>query len=160
VHYGTCPSAGSSLAIPLASTASAADDYYNGGIIAVYAGTGAGQARYIPDYTGSSKTAAVDRAMGTTTDTTSKYVIIPFGGAATLAEMSAAYGGQQITGSLHAYNARPTRDQAMLFTERVLAALVQSGNNDLVKDVDGTTTIATLTNTPDATTPSSRLRTA
>lgn len=160
IQYGTAQGGGSS-SITLATAASSVDDYYNGCMVDIYDGTGSGQSRYAQDYVGSSRGIVTDRAWTTTPDATSKYIVRPGPLLSTLAELSSAIGGAQLSGALHAYNARPTRDQALLYIERFLANLVQAtGTTDQVKDVDGTTTIATITYSPDNASPTSRTRTA
>ena len=72
--------------------ASASNDYYNGAIIMIVAGTGAGQSRYITDYVGASKTCSLNRNWTTAPDTSSRFIILggddPWGQAVT-AELSA-----------------------------------------------------------------------
>ncbi len=63
-----------STSITLYTDASAVDDYYNGLIIGIISGTGAGQMRTITDYDGTTKKATVDE-WDTTPDTTSRYTI-------------------------------------------------------------------------------------
>jgi hypothetical protein len=60
--------------VTLYSDAETDDDYYNGLIIGIIEGTGAGQMRTITDYDGTTKTATVD-AWGTNPDATSRYTI-------------------------------------------------------------------------------------
>lgn len=67
--------AGASTTITLESGESAVDDIYNGERIIIIEGTGAGQARLISDYVGSTKVATVHRAWTTTPDNTSVYAI-------------------------------------------------------------------------------------
>ena len=67
--------AGTSTTITLDSLASATDDFYNGEIIVIDKGTGAGQRRMISDYNGTTKVATVSVAWGTTPDTTSEYIV-------------------------------------------------------------------------------------
>jgi hypothetical protein len=55
---------------------SAIDDFYNNCGLIITSNTGVGQARYITDYTGSSKTCTVGTWI-TTPDNTSTYVIVP-----------------------------------------------------------------------------------
>lgn len=62
--------------ITLAATASVTDDTYNGQTVFIRSGTGAGQARIITDYVGSTRVATVDSAWATTPDTTSAYQVI------------------------------------------------------------------------------------
>lgn len=72
---GTAASGGST-SITLAGGASAVDDFYNNAAVAIISGTGAGQARQITDYVGSSKVATVDTAWATNPDATSVYWIV------------------------------------------------------------------------------------
>jgi hypothetical protein len=67
--------AGTSTTITLDSNASATDDFYNGDLILIDAGTGLGQVRVITDYTGATKVATVHTAWSTTPDTTSEYIV-------------------------------------------------------------------------------------
>lgn len=72
VDYNTAQ-AGASTTITLAAGSSAVTDFYKGLLIHVYGGTGAGQARYITAYNGSTKVATVDAAWATNPDATSTY---------------------------------------------------------------------------------------
>lgn len=76
-HTGTAQ-AGAAGTVTLASGASSSDDYYNNQIVVIASGTGAGQARFISDYTGSSRVAAVATWV-TNPDNTSVYYVLPFG---------------------------------------------------------------------------------
>lgn len=67
---------GSSSTITLHAGASAVDDAYNGQIIVIVAGTGAGQARQVSDYVGATKIADVSPNWAVTPDNTSIFVII------------------------------------------------------------------------------------
>ncbi len=69
---------GSGTTIQLqASGPSAVDDFYNNAYVVIIDGTGAGQARFITDYVGSTKTATVDTWI-TNPSSDSVYVIKPF----------------------------------------------------------------------------------
>ncbi len=155
-HYGTAQ-AGASLSIQLAAAASSTDNAYRYSLVYIYGGTGAGQWNYGTGYTGSSKTLAVAYAwpLGNP-DSTSQYLIIPEAAISTLAEVADAVWDEQMTGALSAYNARPTGRQALAELVQTGRTVVQSSNNLLTKDVDGTTTIRTRALSPDATTPTSR----
>ena len=63
--------------IVLRTGASATNDFYNGCDVEIVRGTNAGQVRRITDYTGSSRTATVDRAWAAAPDTTSVYIVHP-----------------------------------------------------------------------------------
>lgn len=51
--------AGAAGTVTLDASASASDDYYNGCVVEIVAGTGAGQARLVTDYVGSTKVATI-----------------------------------------------------------------------------------------------------
>ena len=67
--------AGAASSITLAAGASASDDFYNGWLIEITSGTGAGQYNKITDYVGASKVATVENAWSTTPDATSVYAL-------------------------------------------------------------------------------------
>lgn len=75
VNSGTAQ-AGASGSITLASGASSTDDYYNDAVVVITGGAGAGQARQITDYTGSTRVATVDANWVTNPDNTSTYAVI------------------------------------------------------------------------------------
>jgi hypothetical protein len=68
--------AGAAGTITLRSGAVATDDYYNGAVVNIYSGTGAGQSRRITDYNGTTKVATVDSNWATNPDNTSTYFVI------------------------------------------------------------------------------------
>ncbi len=69
--------AGTSTSITLFTGTSTTDDTYNGLTIQILEGTGAGQARRITDYVGSTRVATIDPAWVTNPNTSSNYQIIP-----------------------------------------------------------------------------------
>lgn len=71
--------AGASGTITLDASASATDDLYNGCWIVITSSTGAGQARLIYDYVGSTKVASIAPAWITNPSATSIYMIVPAG---------------------------------------------------------------------------------
>ena len=77
IRAGTAQ-AGAAGSITLDASASGTDDFYNNALLAITGGTGANQARFLEDYTGSSKVATVSPNWVTTPDNTSVFVIIPF----------------------------------------------------------------------------------
>ena len=73
---GTAVEAGSDgTHIQLAATANPTDDHYNGFIVTITAGTGAGQSRTISDYVGATQIATLSAAWTTALDATSVYSI-------------------------------------------------------------------------------------
>lgn len=73
-HDGTAQ-AGAAGFITLAADARSTDSYYVDSLIAILAGTGAGQERKITGYVGATKVATVDNPWTTTPDATSQYVV-------------------------------------------------------------------------------------
>lgn len=71
--------AGASGSITLDASASASDDFYNNTFIQITGGTGAGQARFISDYVGSTKVATVNANWVTNPSSDSTFIIWPFG---------------------------------------------------------------------------------
>jgi hypothetical protein len=69
--------AGAAGTITLDASASATDDFYNDTRIVIKGGTGAGQARRIRDYVGSTKVATIVPNWTTNPDNTSVFVVIP-----------------------------------------------------------------------------------
>lgn len=67
------PTAGAAGTITLAVGSSAVDDFYNGQIIAISNGTGAGQVRTVTGYVGTTRVATIDVAWTTIPDVTSQY---------------------------------------------------------------------------------------
>lgn len=70
--------AGAAGTITLDSGASATDDLYNGLVVEILGGTGAGQARLVTDYVGSTKVATVTPNWVTNPDSTSVFALQPF----------------------------------------------------------------------------------
>lgn len=70
---------GTSTTIQLRTSASAIDDTYHGAIVTILAGTGAGQSKLVDTYDGTTKTATICKTWETTPDTTSVYVLMPYG---------------------------------------------------------------------------------
>lgn len=68
--------AGASGTITLQSGASATNSYYNGAVVCLTGGTGAGQSRKITGYVGSTKVATIDSNWATNPDNTSTYFVI------------------------------------------------------------------------------------
>lgn len=94
--------AGAASTITLAAGASATDNLYNGQFVKINSGTGAGQARVITGYVGSTKVATVDRAWATNPDSTSVYTVV-FADDATLnssLQVTAASVQGNVTGSV------------------------------------------------------------
>lgn len=63
--------------VTLRAGASSVNDFYKNGIVTITSGTGAGQARAITAYDGTTKVATVDRNWGTTPAASDGYIILP-----------------------------------------------------------------------------------
>lgn len=74
MHSGTAQ-AGAAGSITLASGASATNNLYNGSLVRILSGTGAGQTRVILSYNGATKVATTDWAWTTNPDATSVYAV-------------------------------------------------------------------------------------
>jgi hypothetical protein len=86
--------AGASTTITLDASASATNSFYNNDLVLITGGTGAGQARFVTAYVGSTKVATV-ATWATNPDNTSTFAILPFdsvpgGTAPTAAQISTA----------------------------------------------------------------------
>ncbi len=81
---------GAAGSITLDAGASAVDGFYTDVLVWIVSGTGAGQARRIDTYTGSTKVATVRSFFKTAPDATSVFVLIPAGGADLEAWLQAA----------------------------------------------------------------------
>lgn len=97
--------AGTASTLQLRAAASAVDDFYNGAILEIVRGTGAGQIRTVTDYVGSTTTATVDRDWATNPDNTSVYIIHPRLGQSLGADIVAEVNVEQIDGSAPAATA-------------------------------------------------------
>jgi hypothetical protein len=84
--------AGGASTITLDSSASAVDDFYNNQILLIVSGTGAGQARSIADYVGSTKVATVASAWATNPNSSSVFAILPSAAAIDAAGVRSALG--------------------------------------------------------------------
>jgi hypothetical protein len=68
---------GGASTVTLDASASATNDFYNGHVVLIISGTGAGQARTIIDYDGGTKVATVHKAWGTNPANNDTFMIIP-----------------------------------------------------------------------------------
>jgi hypothetical protein len=75
---GATAQAGAAGTITLDASASAANDFYNGQIIVLESGTGAGQARQVSSYVGATKVATVDTNWVTNPDVTTVFRILGY----------------------------------------------------------------------------------
>ncbi len=146
--------------LQLNSFASSVDDFYIGQTLLVFSGTGAGQARVITDYNGSTKTATVDRNWQTTPDSASGYIIWP----------QVSHGDYvvnnindilttQMTESYAADGVAPTLAQAIFLIQQKLGDFAISGSTITVRQLDGAAVAATYT-LDDDTNPTSSTRTS
>ena len=80
LQAGTAQAGSTYNNILLANAASSVNDYYNGYLVTVISGTGAGQCRLIADYIGSTRSAVVQDPWVTAPDGTSTYRVESFSG--------------------------------------------------------------------------------
>lgn len=119
IRSGTAQ-AGASTTITLDASASAVDDFYNNQRIVIVSGTGAGQGRIISDYVGSTKVATVS-SWATNPDSTSVFVILPFGSipgatAPTAGEVADAVWDELLSGHLTSGSAGQALSSGVLAT--------------------------------------------
>jgi hypothetical protein len=111
--------AGNATTITLDSSAVATNDYYNGSIVAIIAGTGNAQARVITAYVGSTKVATVDTNWATNPSTDSVFAIYPQG----IYGLTSAQVQSSVTTSLTSYNTSTlTQAQAQTASANALTA--------------------------------------
>lgn len=152
---------GAAGTITLDASASATDDFYNGGTVLIESGTGALQQREISDYVGSSKVVTVDRNWVTNPDNTSVFRIFPGSLGLSLTEFGTQAATSVLTSSMtevyHADGAAATLSQAVYLIMQMLTEASVSGTTLTVKKLDGTTSAATFT-LNDASSPTSITR--
>jgi hypothetical protein len=79
LRASTCQSGSTSTTAKLDASASATNDLYNGAVLVLTGGTGAGQCNGIIDYVGSTKVATLARTWAVTPDATTTFSILPQG---------------------------------------------------------------------------------
>lgn len=77
IRAGTAQSGSTATTLKLDAGASASDNFYNNTLVAITGGTGAGQARFVTAYVGSTKVCTVATWVATP-DNTSTFAILPF----------------------------------------------------------------------------------
>lgn len=77
---GTAQAGSTSTTFKLAANASSTHDEYNGLLLVITSGTGAGQRALITDYNGNTKTATISPSWTVTPDATSQYQVVVNGG--------------------------------------------------------------------------------
>lgn len=99
IGFAQTQGAPNGVKIKLDANASAVDDFYNGCVVAILGGDGAGQARIVIDYNGGQREATVDTTWSTIPNNTSTYALGPgarpwtLAPEAELASVPAANGG-------------------------------------------------------------------
>lgn len=138
--------AGASGSITLDASASATDDLYNGQLVSVIGGTGAGQTRLITDYVGSTKVATISPNWTTNPSSDSVFLIHPQGrsdvglwlGSAPSALQSGrvdAYAGAMATGVIAAASfAAGAIDASAVATGAIDAAALATDAVDEIRD--------------------------
>lgn len=159
--------AGAAGTITLDASASAVTDFYANTYLQIIGGTGAGQARFISAYNGSTKVATVNGNWATNPDNTSVFVIWPFSlipgaSAPTTGQNATAVLTTQMTEAYAADGTAPTLTQAIMAILQILSEASISGSTMTVKKLDGSTTalVLTLNSSFPAALPTSVTRTA
>lgn len=101
IRKGTAQ-AGAASTITLDASASAVNDFYNGNLIVIESGTGAGQARIVTDYDGSGKVATVGENWATNPASGSVFMILPGGNAVTNVNVTQISGDSAAADNLEA----------------------------------------------------------
>jgi hypothetical protein len=145
--------AGGATTITLDASASATDDLYNYDLIVITGGTGAGQARYITDYVGSTKVATV-ATWQTNPSSDSVFVILPGGQipgatAPTAGEVADAVWDEATSGhttsGTFGEQCKTDIDSIVTKTGYLPSATAGSANGLLIAGSNAATTFATLT---------------
>ncbi|WP_127580815.1 hypothetical protein [Paenibacillus koleovorans] len=114
----TAQSGSTSTTLNMAADASVADDYYNGLVVTIVSGTGAGQSRTITDYVGSTKVATVS-AWSPTPNATSVYSI----------SMPGSWAGLGTKEATFTVGTMPTATDGTLGNANVLNAVITYSHN-------------------------------
>ena len=126
--------AGGASSITLDASASSTNDYYNGALIMIVGGTGAGQGRTITDYVGSTLVATVNKSWATNPANGSVFVIIPGDDPWEIAP------GAELS-ALPTYSSAYAKMLQFLF-QRFVYKRTQTATTFTMKKDDGTTTFA------------------
>lgn len=140
VHSGTAQT-GTANTVTLAASASSTDGQYDPGSITIIAGTGAGQARNIIDYNGTTKVATIDKDWRTNPDSTSSYVITTNPGQLHVNE-GLAQGGASTSITLN--SAASATDDVYIGQTVFITAGTGQDQARIVTDYNGTTKVATV----------------
>lgn len=81
-HRDATATGGSSTTLVDTNLSTSSDDVWNGAMLWIYEGSGAGDVRIVKDYTGATDTLTVEEPFSATPDTTSKYILLGEAGAA------------------------------------------------------------------------------
>lgn len=81
-HRDGTATSGSTTTLADTGLSTSTDDDWNGAYLYIYAGTNAGLARTVKDYTGATDVLTVEEAYPSAVDTTSKYILLGAGGSA------------------------------------------------------------------------------
>lgn len=114
--------AGAGGSITLDAGASATDNFYNGSLIVLEAGTGVGQARFINGYTGASKVATVQGNWLTAPDNTTVFGIYPFSTIPAIAQVTGSVGSVAAGGITAAAFAAGAIDANAIATDAIGSA--------------------------------------
>lgn len=151
LYTGTAQ-AGAATSITLDTGASTTNNLYQGEIVSIVSGTGAGQTRSIVNYVGSTRVATVDRAWITNPDNTSVFEIVGTDERNILQDGIAAGGAST---SITLSSGASATDDIYNGQTVFLSAGTGAQQARLITDYNGTTKVATIspawTTTPDTT---------
>src|SRR6266478_4504814 len=142
IRAGTAQAGSTTNTIVLDSGASATNNLYTGNVITTTGGTGLGQTRTIVAYTGSSKTATVDRNWTTTPDNTTTFNIVANVTPTTFSDQGVAQAGA--SGSITL--AATASAGSSIYNGSIVTILsgTDSGDTSVITAYNGSTKVATV----------------
>lgn len=114
--------AGAGGTITLDAGASAVDNFYNGVLVQIVGGTGAGQSRFISSYVGATKVATVNGNWLTTPSSSSQFLLLAFGTIPIVTTVSGSVGSIASGGIAAASFAAGAIDAAAIATDAIGSA--------------------------------------
>lgn len=152
IHNGTAQSGSTINTIVLDANASAIDGEYDPALVVILAGTGAGQCRNILQYSGTTKTAVVDRDWKTTPNNTSEFVILADAGREHVNEgLLTAASANTVTLNTSASSTNDAYNGQIIFIRSGTGADQAARIIDYVGSTKVATLSCTFATTPDAT---------
>ena len=143
--------AGAASSITLAAGSSAVTDFYQGDVVQIISGTGAGQARTITGYNGSTLVATVSRAWATQPDATSVYAVLadPFPAVDTNLAVTAGTAPDPLATAVPGAYAAGTAGNIIgnvATVSQIAASILTTPANKLATDASGRVTVGSIVN--------------